>query len=786
MTEDMEIDGFNLLDFPNEVLLRIFENLDDPYLLDVSRVCTRFESLAKEAFAQKYNGQSENRYFKVSQDGAEDGTLYLPFFEAFGHNMTSLDVQFTEYYMGKSVFWLNTLLKEHCPLVAHLTFSSRCRDFNYPEMLDLMPALTSLTFKRTFLTDFAWAGRRYAKLNSFTAQNTNFEPSALHRFVQFNSQLKNLQLEYCDGLRNPLQILSGALNGLTSLVLKDRKLNSIDSTDVIILGELESLTISMKLTSVVNALGAIARGCRKIKRLELSMEAEQRTEDEDNIEEDQAVEPIGDDEKNRIVNQLNDIIGSFEELTSLSINGFTFEPDFVRTLVQRLPKLKLLHLHSVWMFGFNGDDILFVFTECEHLVEFSISSLYVKPRIDLNFHHQFAKIAQNRGDDITFKYTDDGTKLVVTEGKLMVNGELRYWSGYEANQSRSKTHFLELNEKCIDKIVEFLREDDVSNLYRTCKQLKKVVAKRISAETYYFGVYDIPKARDWLEIIGDDVKKINFDTEGADDEDLLEICNLISEKCGKHLTELKLDYASADVMNGLNLSFPNLEKLAFKGVVSTYPYILPAMSCPKLKHLEIRALEFHNPDGVIGIPVFKISLDNVTVIKIGLFTDIIAKALNTLNENICNQLEEFTVEELAGSHTYAMNKLLANVIMRFRNLTSLHFICPYIERTNTKFLFGRCYKLKKLSFEIESLSKSDGIRQMLLHVKENCKDLEVIQIVREHTEIFPSNIFEYAAELFPDVELKDVSYATNEWDDYTYKIATFNKSGIPKVCERPY
>lgn len=46
----METNNFELLDFSNEIFLEIFSNFDYIDIMYVSRVCTRFEALAKAVF----------------------------------------------------------------------------------------------------------------------------------------------------------------------------------------------------------------------------------------------------------------------------------------------------------------------------------------------------------------------------------------------------------------------------------------------------------------------------------------------------------------------------------------------------------------------------------------------------------------------------------------------------------------------------------------------------------------------------------------------------------------
>lgn len=59
--EAVNSSSVNLLDFPTEVLLRIFQQFGVAQLMDMSHVCTRFEAIACEAYSKRYNGESEDK-----------------------------------------------------------------------------------------------------------------------------------------------------------------------------------------------------------------------------------------------------------------------------------------------------------------------------------------------------------------------------------------------------------------------------------------------------------------------------------------------------------------------------------------------------------------------------------------------------------------------------------------------------------------------------------------------------------------------------------------------------
>lgn len=189
-------------------------------------------------------------------------------------------------------------------------------------------------------------------------------------------------------------------------------------------------------------------------------------------------------------------------------------------------------------------------------------------------------------------------------------------------------------------------------------------------------------------------------------------------------------------------------------VRSTSPNVLPLMKCPKLKHLEIDKCEINQMerDSILNLAIG----DNVTVLKIGWFDDVMDNVLSRFEDSVCHRLEEFAVVEHIYSplvNTGAMVQKLLNVVMRFRNLNALHLICPDIEYANTDFLFERCYKLEQLSLGYDESDGEYKMRQMLANVKENCKDLEVIQLVPERRST-QSDICEYITQLFPSNSIR--------------------------------
>lgn len=767
-TEDTQNDEFNMLDFPNEVLLRIFNNLNDSNLLDVSFVCIRFKTIAKETFSRKYNGLTKERYFTVNITEYPDLKMYRPFFQRFGPQMTAIHCNLSGV---NEIISITIFLKMFCSFVTHFMLFTTSRFVQFIDLFRSIPNVTHLTITRADF--YGWnRNQRFPHLIYLGMESVrSFTSILLNHFVQNHPQLKHVHLNDCRDLTSPLLVLSG-LN-LNSLTLTNSYTSTAESF-MVQFNELESLNITVT-TSLIDL--AAFKGCKMLKDLCINSVQNQH---EDVVEEGQFQQ----------IAELIDIISSFDGLNTLNISGFNFTAGSIHYLVHCLPNLINLSLtYKNYFYGdFFYDDILSLFTESKRLKKIIVSNCYFDLPFNLDFQRRFTKIAENRGSHLSFIYALGKSKIIITDQTYIENGQLQYWIGYELNRSQSTVHFLDLNDKCIDKIASFLTISEATNLYETCKQMKKAVRPRISMCTFEIYYFDIDKSIDWLEPIANDVKKISVIGDG-DSDDMFTIFHLIEANCGNHLTELTVSMVWSDRMNELNVCLPNLEKLILNSIESAFPNILPAINCPKLRHLEIGECTVQEVPAAFNSLNLGIPFDNLNTLKIKCFDRIFAYILNSFSENICQNIEEFTVEELsiAGiNHSIdTLYNFLIIIVMRFRNLTSLNLIEPCLEKTNTKFLFERCNKLVKLSIGYNYRSDRQLLCEIFSnHIRKNCKELKTVQIVRSHPEHFDERLFLFLYELLPGIQLYSIQY-DNRQENPNYNVFRFEKSSL-HIDIKPY
>lgn len=322
--------------------------------------------------------------------------------------------------------------------------------------------------------------------------------------------------------------------------------------------------------------------------------------------------------------------------------------------------------------------------------------------------------------------------------------------------------------------------------------MKKVAAKRIRLQVFSHVVCEIPEFEDWLDTMADDIRKLEINTsvylsDYLADTPSSEILKIVCDKCSKNLIEFRINIAETNLMDELNLSFPNLEKLTVDHIVTAGSRVLPSINFPKHKQLEMETYDIQTDENHLESDWVKnlhlgISIDNLTVLKLQYFDDVIANLFMTLSDKICEQLTKFTVYT-ADSFTFHQNRLVP-VVRHFRNLVHLNILFPIIEFTNFVHLFERCIKLVKLS--LNARGDDNGMRRLLMNCKKHCNALKVIHLVTYFVaQSLDEKICQFIVDEFPNVQLYKV--VVSEADKkQKYKIAILNKPSVLVDCEVPY
>ncbi|XP_031628060.1 uncharacterized protein LOC116343893 [Contarinia nasturtii] len=740
-----------LMAFSDEILLEIFSNFNEIDLLNTAQVCRRFKAIAKEIFAKKYNGDSDDKYYEISvygDDSKYDQKHYRMFLKIFGSEIAAINLTMER---RPNKHNLLNLISKQCRFLKHVIIFNNCYEFNITKSLKSMPYLTSLTLKSVILMNFYWADYHYPHLTRFKADDiVNMDVEVLKRFLYINPQIKHLHVIKCR--KFPLaviQALRDRLKGLTTLeYVADKNEFSRNCRDINMI-QLKELKITVDGSSFRNVIGAIARGSHVVQRLDVSL--------------------INDDDVNidAIHDHVEKIIPLFKHLTSLRLEGFDLGRDTIRFLIHYVPNLVCLKLDGVVLYEFTAERILLIFRRCEHLKELELESREHRVDVDyfnLEFHREFAEIVRNRGDGVKFKLIQPDTKVEMTPHKIVKNDVLMYWTECAVSKNHStNVHLFDLGDACLKKIFSYLDEQSVRTLYETCTRTKHAMCERI--ESQVFTVSDLGNVKDTFDRFGEHITKLAIDVHTNNDNEIAATWAYIGD-VSERITELSIVKITVNVIDTVKLNFPNLTTLKIMSIVSGPTYIFPQMECPKLSHLEFN-------EGEITIQSkpthFGITLSHLRRISLNHFSDCIGTILHSMHGKISNQIEELTIERVRG--TQYEQKKLVNLATRFHNLTTFNFIPYDIELTNTKYLFQTCTKLVNLSMGIESYFDLPSWRKTLQSIKENCKQLATIRLVK-HYNYFDPAFLHLVNNLLPKATLITVVF---EPDFNYYKVETYRE-----------
>lgn len=595
----------NLLDFSDEILLQIFENSTDIDLLTATLVCQRLKAIAKDAFAKRYNGESDENYYKINvhyNDGHIVPMLYYQFIKTFGNEINAIKIYSVRYQTWKRLI---KLIDKHCTLTKHLIIAfedSEYYDYKFPltKMIKSMSSLASLTLCIN-CKNFIWAGIQFPHLKHLAIEKmSNLEIASLELFLQMNPKLEKLSISNCKNI--PLSVfplIKGNFARLKSLHYVTRENYFVENCHDIEMEQLEALEISVGETSFHKVLGAIARGSKMIQQMEVFWQ-------DDTV----AI---------NLHQHFTEPFVLFERLTSLKLHNFNLTGDVIMNLVRALPKLVTLELDGITVGELSPEVVIFTFTTCNNLKKLLWDTSrdehwMVVKEFNLDFHRRFANIVQNR--NAKFELMQSGTKLEITNEKIIVNGVLFHWTGYDATKSCSKVHFFDLDDKCLENIYSYVDEDSAMALYETCTRTKMAMQNRINENE--FTVSSIETAKDAISRFGEHITKLSIDMQTNDRIQMAETWKLISENCNQCLTELTFKNIQVRAMDSLKPVFPNLIKLKVYSMISSDVHIFPPMDCPKLTHLELHkgTITLSNIEQNVGV-----SFNSLNSIRLCHFSD---------------------------------------------------------------------------------------------------------------------------------------------------------------------
>lgn len=163
---------YEVLAFPDEILLKVFGLLDDQTLLKTIQVCKKFKSIAETSVADKYNGKNlQHNHYKIEEfksNGDNGIKQHKPFLQAFGNKISAINLQFHSDNVNQH-HWIIQLVKKHLNSASKVELNRSLNDhfteafvldFHIKLTADIIPCfskLTSLTLFGVKFSDSSWS-----------------------------------------------------------------------------------------------------------------------------------------------------------------------------------------------------------------------------------------------------------------------------------------------------------------------------------------------------------------------------------------------------------------------------------------------------------------------------------------------------------------------------------------------------------------------------------------------------------------------------------------------------
>lgn len=426
-TEDSS-NQFSLNDFPDEILLKLTSHMNDTGLLNMTRTCHRFRAIAKEAFGKIYNGGRHGKYKMniLCENDIDEQKRYRPFFCTFGENIQAIEIELDDSEDLDCNHWVYNSMQKYCTSLTGLVFNF-ANGIDLTKILLQQPCLTHLHLDYTGYLDTSWINHSFPNLKSFKLKSSFYEIDQspnLDEFFDKNRQLIELSISFYSEIEaiNIIESLNGKLKNLKLLELLSEEVDSFPESTVIVLDELEFLTLNCENAYAI--LGAISKGCKNIKKLKIIF-----------------TEALG------IVNvEWNAAVAticSFKKLTKLQMQAQNIGVFHLQQIIDSLPDLTRLHLTHV-SYKSNEFEILpYIVASGTKLSELkvevcddddviSLTSEYIKCMAELTQLNNSLKVVLSSDQD----------KFIFTRGEVRRGNSIIYFDNQDRDNDPSTLNLI--------------------------------------------------------------------------------------------------------------------------------------------------------------------------------------------------------------------------------------------------------------------------------------------------------------------------------------------------------
>lgn len=201
---------FQLLDFAEEILIRIFGFFDDFTLIKSTKVCRRFKTIAEVAAQDKYNGNHEHNYYQLkgyADDSVDQRIQHQPFFKTFTNQIKAVKISFYHREVH-SDNWMVGLVVEYCPNLLKLILghpANRSYKWNVSrleEIISRLLQLRCLKLNNINLNDSMWSECSCPSLTEIVFNYVDIlDLQTLQHFLGNNLQLESFKFRGLNHIR---------------------------------------------------------------------------------------------------------------------------------------------------------------------------------------------------------------------------------------------------------------------------------------------------------------------------------------------------------------------------------------------------------------------------------------------------------------------------------------------------------------------------------------------------------------------------------------------------------
>lgn len=143
------------------------------------------------------------------------------------------------------------------------------------------------------------------------------------------------------------------------------------------------------------------------------------------------------------------------------------------------------------------------------------------------------------------------------------------------------------------------------------------------------------------------------------------------------------------------------------------------------------------------------------MLQFGCYNEAVVKFLLGLDETICQQINVLSLNNVSVSEwerslkQKRTNSQLINILIRFRNLSTLKLLVPGVTDLNTQYLFENCTKLVNIE-----LCHNMWEYDVFEHLRANCTQIQFIRVIGKYISAVDRSVLEEVQKLFPRTKIQ--------------------------------